>query len=105
VIIVGGGSAGCVLADRLSADGARSDENLDRWIRSTVGTQHHASGTARMGPASDPLAVVDQQCRVIGVEGLRVVEASVMLDVVRANTNLTTIMIAERIAAEMADAQ
>ena len=51
-----------------------------------------------MGPASDALAVVDQYCRVHGLEGLRVVDASVMPDVVRANTNTTTIAIAERVA-------
>jgi choline dehydrogenase-like flavoprotein len=58
----------------------------------------HISGTCKMGPASDPMAVVDQYCRVRGVESLRVVDASVMPDVVRANTNCTTIMIAERCA-------
>ena len=47
-----------------------------------------------MGPNTDPLAVVDQYCRVHGMEGLRVADASVMPDVIRANTNLTTIMIA-----------
>ena len=50
-----------------------------------------------MGPASDPLAVVDQYGRVYGLEGLRVADASVMPDVIRANTNATTIMIAERV--------
>jgi choline dehydrogenase len=51
-----------------------------------------------MGPVTDSLAVVDQYCRVHGLQGLRVVDASVMPDVVRANTNATTIMIAERVA-------
>ena len=51
-----------------------------------------------MGPSSDPMAVVDQRCRVHGLEGLRVVDASVMPDVIRANTNATTIMIGERVA-------
>ena len=51
-----------------------------------------------MGPASDPLAVVDQWCRVHGLAGLRVADASIMPDVVRANTNVTTMMIAERCA-------
>ena len=50
-----------------------------------------------MGPASDPSAVVDQYGRVYGLEGLRVADASVMPDVIRANTNATTIMIAERV--------
>ena len=75
-----------------------SDGALDRWLLANVGTQHHSSGTCKMGPESDPMAVVDQYCRVRGLEGLRVVDASVMPDVVRANTNATTIMIAERLA-------
>jgi choline dehydrogenase-like flavoprotein len=75
-----------------------SDEALDGWLMRNVGTSHHISGTCKMGPASDPLAVVDQYCRVHGLEGLRVVDASVMPDVIRANTNATTIMIGERVA-------
>ena len=75
-----------------------SDEALDAWILANVGTQHHSSGTCKMGPDSDEMAVVDQYLRVHGLEGLRVVDASVMPDVVRANTNATTIMIAERAA-------
>ena len=49
-----------------------------------------------MGPDSDPMAVVDQHLRVRGVSGLRIADASIMPDVVRANTNVTTMMIAER---------
>ena len=51
-----------------------------------------------MGPNSDPLAVVDQRCKVHGLEGLRVVDAAAMPDIVRANTNATIIMMAERVA-------
>ena len=51
-----------------------------------------------MGPDSDPMAVVDQYCHVRGVENLRVVDAAIMPDVIRANTNATTIMIAEKVA-------
>ena len=75
-----------------------SDAALDRWLLANVSTAHHLAGTCKMGPASDRLAVVDQYCRVHGLQGLRVVDASVMPDVVRANTNATTIMIAERVA-------
>ena len=75
-----------------------SDEALDAWLWRNVSTSQHISGTCKMGPASDPLAVVDQYCRVYGLEGLRVADASVMPDVIRANTNATTIMIAERVA-------
>ena len=75
-----------------------SDEALDSWLLARVGTQHHSSGTCKMGPPSDPMAVVDQYCWVRGLEGLQVVDASVMPDVIRANTNATTIMIAERVS-------
>ena len=64
-----------------------------------VSTTNHISGTCKMGPASDSAAVVDQQGRVRGVDSLRVADASIMPDCVRANTNATTMMIGERIAA------
>ena len=75
-----------------------TDDALDNWLLLNVCTQHHSSGTCKMGKASDAMAVVDQYCHVHGLEGLRVVDASVMPDVIRANTNATTIMIAERVA-------
>ncbi|MBI3968925.1 MAG: mycofactocin system GMC family oxidoreductase MftG [Chloroflexi bacterium] len=75
-----------------------SDAALDAFILRRVTTQHHSSGTCKMGPATDPMAVVDQYGRVHGLEGLRVADASIMPNVVRANTNCTTVMIGERIA-------
>jgi len=75
-----------------------SDENLDQWLLRNVSTTQHISGTCKMGPDSDPMAVLDQYCHVRGVEGLRVVDVSVLPDCIRANTNATTIMIAERVA-------
>ncbi|WP_291830400.1 GMC oxidoreductase, partial [Bosea sp. (in: a-proteobacteria)] len=57
--------------------------------------------TCRMGAEADPHAVVDPEARVIGVEGLRVVDASVMPRVPRANTNIPTVMIAEKVAEGM----
>ena len=75
-----------------------SDEALDAWLLENVGTQYHTSGTCKMGPADDPMAVVDQYCRVHGIDGLRVVDTSVMPDVIRANTNCTAVLIAERVA-------
>ena len=74
------------------------DEALDAFIRRNATTGHHISGTCKMGPASDSMAVVDQHGRVHGMEGLRVVDASVMPDCIRANTNVTTMMIGEKIA-------
>jgi choline dehydrogenase len=75
-----------------------SDEALDAWLLRNIDTLYHTSGTCKMGPASDTLAVVDQYCHVRGLAGLRVVDTSVMPDVIRANTNATVIMIAERVA-------
>jgi choline dehydrogenase len=75
-----------------------ADSSMDQWMLHTVGTMHHISGTCKMGPDTDPLAVIDQYGRVRGVEGLRVADCSVMPDCIRANTNLTAIMIGERIA-------
>ncbi len=75
-----------------------TDEALDGWLRRNVSTSYHISGTCKMGPPDDPMAVVDQRLRVRGVSGLRVADASIMPDVVRANTNVTTMMIAERVA-------
>ncbi len=91
---------GGVIIDRIDPtdQDLASDEALDRWLLQNTTTQFHSAGTCKMGPASDPMAVVDQYCRVHGLEGIRVVDASVMPDVIRANTNCTTIMIAERAA-------
>jgi choline dehydrogenase len=75
-----------------------SDDALDAWMRREVTHTNHLSGTCKMGPASDPLAVVDQEGRVHGLDGIRVADASIMPDCVRANTNATTMMIGERMA-------
>jgi choline dehydrogenase len=82
----------------LTPEIVNSDSALETFIRDSCTTIFHPVGTAKMGPESDPTAVVDQFCRVRGVEGLRVVDASVMPNIVRANTNLTCIMIGERVA-------
>ena len=74
------------------------DAALDLWIRNTAGTSRHVSGTCKLGPDSDPMAVVDQQCRVKGITGIWVADSSVMPQVIRANTNATAIMIGERVA-------
>ncbi len=71
---------------------------LDDWLFAECSDAQHASGTCRMGARNDKTSVVDPDCRVIGVSGLRVIDASVMPEVVRANTHLTTVMIAERMA-------
>ncbi len=78
-----------------------TDAAIDAWLDSSVNDYVHAVGTCRMGTPGDPAAVVDTTGRVIGFEGLRVCDASVMPDLPRANTHLTTVAIAEGIALAM----
>ena len=85
------------LTDPTEAD-LVSDDALDDWIMRSATTSHHISGTCKMGPSSDPMAVVDQRGGAYGLEGLRVADASIMPDCIRANTNATSIMIGERVA-------
>jgi choline dehydrogenase-like flavoprotein len=73
-----------------------SDAAIHAWLRANVTDYVHAVGTCRMGE------VVDTECRVIGYEGLRVCDASVMPDLPKANTNLTTIAIAENLVGRFA---
>src|SRR5271166_5104383 len=76
----------------------RSDADIDAHIRATAITVHHPLGTCKMGRASDPTAVVDPELRVLGVDALRIVDASVMPDLVGGNINAPVIMIAEKAA-------
>ena len=89
-----------VVGERINPDDAAlaSDSALDEWLMRSVSTMHHISCTAKMGPDSDPMAVVDQHGRVKGVQSLRVVDGSIMPDCTRANTNVPIMMMAERIA-------
>ena len=79
-------------------DELASDDALDVYLRREVTTGQHISCTCKMGPDSDPMAVVDQYGRVRGIEGLRIADASIMPNCVRANTNVSTMMIGEHIA-------
>jgi len=74
------------------------DAALDHWLRTRLNSNFHLSGSARMGPDSDAGAVVDQTLAVRGVEGLRVVDTSVLPVVPRRGTNATAVMLAERAA-------
>ena len=93
-------SFGPLVERRISptGDDVASDDALDAWLRQNVATTQHTSGTCKMGLESDAIAVVDQYCRVRGLRNLRVVDLSICPNVVRANTNATAIMIAERAA-------
>ena len=82
-----------------------SDDALDDWMMREVSTGHHISCTNKMGPASDPMAVVDKDGKVHGLEGLRVADASIMPDCVRANINVTVMMMGEKIAEAIKVAQ
>ena len=71
---------------------------IEQFLRDHADTEYHPCGTCKMGPTSDPMAVVDAQLRVYGIRNLRVVDASIMPQLVSGNTNAPTIMIAEKAA-------
>ncbi|KQP23435.1 GMC family oxidoreductase [Pseudorhodoferax sp. Leaf267] len=77
---------------------SRDRQALLDFVRSEVSGVYHPAGSCRMGRPDDPMAVVDPTGRVIGVDGLRVVDASIMPSVPRGNTNIPTIMVAEKLA-------
>ncbi|TAG17449.1 MAG: hypothetical protein EAZ40_12250 [Rhodobacterales bacterium] len=78
--------------------GVETDAEMDEFLRQHVESAYHPCGTARMGRASDPMAVVDPECRVIGVEGLRVADSSVFPQVTNGNLNAPSIMVGEKAA-------
>lgn len=93
------------IADRIygtvtgeTIDRLPSDDEIDRWLFAEITDAQHPVGTCRMGAIDDPRTVVDPACRVLGIDGLRVIDASVMPENPRANTHITTIMIAEKMA-------
>ena len=85
-----------LLAEDYPGPNVQSDDELLAAARQWGNSTYHLMGTCRMGPASDPTAVVDDQLRVRGMEGLRVVDASVMPAMISANLNAATMMIAEK---------
>jgi choline dehydrogenase-like flavoprotein len=76
-----------------------SDEALEAFVRETVATVYHPVGTCKMGPETDPMAVVDARLCVRGIGGLRVADASIMPSIVAGNTSAPAMMIGERAAA------
>ncbi|MGW1059064.1 GMC family oxidoreductase [Micromonospora rubida] len=82
----------------LGEEMAEDDELMRHYVRLSLDSGYHPVGTARMGAAGDEGAVVDERLRVHGIEGLYVCDASVMPSIVNCNTNLTSIMIGERLA-------
>ncbi len=75
-----------------------SDDAIDQWVSANVESAYHPSCTVKMGADSDPMAVLDEQCRLRGVSGLRVVDSSIIPSITNGNLNAPTIMIAERAA-------
>ena len=92
------------IIDNMISDGptirelASDETTCEQWIRKTVLGHWHASCSCKMGADTDPMAVTSPSGRVYGVDGLRVADASIMPIVPCANTNLTSIMIGEKIA-------
>jgi choline dehydrogenase len=77
---------------------AQSDEALDDFIRETVQPAYHACGTCRMGPSDNAMSVVDTEGRLHGLDGIRVIDSSVIPSIVTGNLNACTIMLAEKMA-------
>ncbi len=83
--------------------GVTTDEAIDAFVRDKTESAYHPCGSCKMGADSDPSAVVDSQLRVLGVEGLRVVDSSIMPSVTTGNLNAPTIMLAEKAADHILD--
>ena len=75
-----------------------NESNLHSWLRQTSMTGNHMTSTCAMGISSDPMAVVNDKCNVFGLDNLFIADASIMPDCVRANTNVTTMMVGERVS-------
>lgn len=76
--------------------GVASDEQIDAFVKEHCESAYHPCGTCKMGAATDPTAVVDHECRVIGMEGLYVADSSIMPQVTNGNLNAPTLMIGEK---------
>jgi choline dehydrogenase len=83
---------------RSIGEDVQTDDEIDAFIRAKVESAYHPSCSCRMGGARDPMAVVDPETRVHGLERLRVVDSSIMPSVTTGNLNAPTIMLAEKAA-------
>ena len=90
-----------IMALTTPLDDLATDDAIDAWLRENVADYVHAACSCRMGRPNDAAAVVDLDCQVIGYESLRVCDASVLPDLPKANTHLTTVAVAERLAAKL----
>ena len=81
--------------ERVDIDVTMEDADVDAWLLRSCLDAQHAGGSCRMGLSDRPETVVDDHCRVLGIDGLRVVDASIMPQVPRANTHIPTVTIAE----------
>ncbi|MBM6550986.1 choline dehydrogenase [Marinomonas ostreistagni] len=79
-------------------EAVQSDAEIDQWVKDNVESAYHPSCTCKMGADDDPMAVLDEECRVRGVEGLRVVDSSIFPTIPNGNLNAPTIMVGERAA-------
>lgn len=79
-------------------EGVQSDDEIDAWVRERVDVAYHPTCSCKMGAVDDPMAVVDPDCRVRGISGLRIVGSSIFPTVPNGNTNGPTIMLAEKAA-------
>ena len=78
--------------------GVNTDDEIDAFVRDKAESAYHPSCSCKMGSASDPLAAVDPETRVVGLEGLQVVDSSIMPSITTGNLNAPTIMIGEKAA-------
>ena len=92
------GAIGEVVGDLPAED---DDAAIDAYALANAGDTQHGTSSCPMGAPDDPATVVDSDCRVLGLKGLRVIDASIMPSVPRANTHLSTVMIAEHMAARI----
>ena len=79
-------------------ENVQTDEEIDAFILEHAESAYHPCGSAKMGSIDDPMAVVDPQCRVIGVEGLRLVDSSIFPQITNGNLNAPSIMVGEKAA-------